>query len=206
LWSYLHIINPLRGCGVNSTLLIPVRGRGVCSLVNREILLQLRSELRSDALLATTIDFSGIRTHKSLHASCVFWPLRHGRSLLLIPVNLVIYFRLWDVATYANLFALLLMSMDHFMAVRFSIRHALIMTQKAIKVAIGISWLTAAILGLQEVISWAWHHIIINVECIPNNTLCFELQGFKLMTAELNVFVRFCPDTLSFRIFSESEL
>jgi len=35
-----------------------VRGRGVFSLVNRGTLLELRSELRSDALLATTIDFS----------------------------------------------------------------------------------------------------------------------------------------------------
>jgi len=43
-----------------SMLLIPVRGRGVCSLVNRKTLLELRSELRSDALSVTTIDFSGI--------------------------------------------------------------------------------------------------------------------------------------------------
>jgi len=41
-------------------LLLPVRGRGACSLVNRETLLELRSELRSDALPVTTIDFSGI--------------------------------------------------------------------------------------------------------------------------------------------------
>jgi len=31
--------------------------------------LELRSELRSDALPATTIDFSGIRTHDSLRAN-----------------------------------------------------------------------------------------------------------------------------------------
>ena len=37
-----------------------VRGREVCSLVNRETLLELRSELRSDALSATTIDLSGL--------------------------------------------------------------------------------------------------------------------------------------------------
>jgi len=43
-----------------SILLIPVRGHGVCSLVNRETLLELRSDLRSDAHPATTIDFSGI--------------------------------------------------------------------------------------------------------------------------------------------------
>jgi len=54
------------------TLIIPVRARGVCSLVKRETLLELRSELRSDALPATTIDFSGIRTHGSLRANRVF--------------------------------------------------------------------------------------------------------------------------------------
>jgi len=43
----------------------PVLGRGGCSLVNRETVLELRSELRSDALPATTIGFSGIRTHDS---------------------------------------------------------------------------------------------------------------------------------------------
>jgi len=42
------------------TLLIPVRGRGVCSLVNRGTLLELRNELRSDDLPVTTIDFCGI--------------------------------------------------------------------------------------------------------------------------------------------------
>jgi len=42
------------------TLLILARGRRVCSLVNRETLLELRSELRSDALSVTAIDFSGI--------------------------------------------------------------------------------------------------------------------------------------------------
>ena len=38
-----------------------VRGRGVCSMVNRETLSEHRSELRSDALPATT----------------VFWDLTH---------------------------------------------------------------------------------------------------------------------------------
>jgi len=97
--SYLHIINPcsgswslystllipaqghgvistllisVQGHGVISTLLIPVWCHGVCSLINGETLLEVRSELRSDALLATTIDFSGIRTHDSLCANPVF--------------------------------------------------------------------------------------------------------------------------------------
>ena len=55
-----------------STLLIPVLGRGVFYLVNREILLELGSKSRSDALSATTIDLSGIRTHDSLRANHVF--------------------------------------------------------------------------------------------------------------------------------------
>ena len=54
-----------------STLLIPVRGCGVFSLVNRETLLELRSELRSDALPVTTIYFPDIRTH----AACESRPL-----------------------------------------------------------------------------------------------------------------------------------
>ena len=54
-----------------STLLIPVRSRGVCSLVNRETLLGLWSEFRSDAPPATTIDFSEIRIHDSLCANRV---------------------------------------------------------------------------------------------------------------------------------------
>jgi len=40
--------------------IFPVRGRGVCSMVNRETLSEHRSELGSDALPATTVDFSGI--------------------------------------------------------------------------------------------------------------------------------------------------
>ena len=62
----------VQGHGVISTLLIPVWCHGVCSLINGETLLEVRSELRSDALLATTIDFSGIRTHDSLCANPVF--------------------------------------------------------------------------------------------------------------------------------------
>jgi len=53
------------------TLLIAVR-QGAHSLVKRETLLKLRRELRLDALLAATIDFSGIQTHNSLRAYCVF--------------------------------------------------------------------------------------------------------------------------------------
>jgi len=55
-----HIINPCEGSwSLYSTLLIPMRGHGVCSLVDRKTLLTLRSELRSVALPATIIDFSG---------------------------------------------------------------------------------------------------------------------------------------------------
>ena len=57
--------------GLYSALLIPVRGRLVCSLVDRETLLGLMSELRSNALPATTIDFSRIRTQDSLRANRV---------------------------------------------------------------------------------------------------------------------------------------
>jgi len=41
-------------------IITPYVGRGVCSLVNRETLLDLRSELRSNALpAATTVAFLG---------------------------------------------------------------------------------------------------------------------------------------------------
>ena len=36
---------------------------------------------RINALLVTTIDFFGIRTHNSLHAKWVFYPLSHGYTL-----------------------------------------------------------------------------------------------------------------------------
>ena len=40
--------------------IFPVRGHGVCSLVNEDTLLELRSKLTSDAFPVTTGDFSGI--------------------------------------------------------------------------------------------------------------------------------------------------
>jgi len=52
----LHIITPCAGCAV-------------CTLVNSETLLEFRSELRSDALPVTAIDFSEIRTLASLNAN-----------------------------------------------------------------------------------------------------------------------------------------
>ena len=55
-----------------STLLISVRDSAVCSLVNWETLLKQGSELRSNGLPVTTVDFSGIRTHDSLRANHVF--------------------------------------------------------------------------------------------------------------------------------------
>jgi len=57
---YSHIVNPC------------IRGHGACSLVNRETLLELRNELRLDALPVTTIDCSGIRTRDSPSANRVF--------------------------------------------------------------------------------------------------------------------------------------
>ena len=57
----LHITNPWAGSwSLYSALSISVRGRGVCSLVNRETLLELRSEFRLDALPAVTMRSSGL--------------------------------------------------------------------------------------------------------------------------------------------------
>jgi len=94
--GYNHIVLQHTGC--NETLnyhwflvlfILPiyrVRGCGICSLVNRKILLELRSKLRSDALPVTTIDFfwdlspwvteckSSIRQHG------ISWDSRHCNS------------------------------------------------------------------------------------------------------------------------------
>ena len=69
LFLFILPIFSVRGPGVGS----PVRGPGIYSLVNREtLLLELRSELRWCALPVATIDFSGIWTHDSLRANCVY--------------------------------------------------------------------------------------------------------------------------------------
>ena len=56
--NILRIINPYRG--------------GVSEFANAVTLSMLRSESRSDALPATMMNFSGLRTHDSLHAHSVF--------------------------------------------------------------------------------------------------------------------------------------
>jgi len=67
------LLIPVRG--LCSTFLIPVGGRGVCFLVNRETLLELRSKLRLTSLPASTINSSRVRTHNSLSANRAFHPL-----------------------------------------------------------------------------------------------------------------------------------
>ena len=64
--------------------IFPVTGRGFYApdiLCNgswsllpglQESSLELKIELKSDALLVTTIDFSGLQTHDSLHTNRVF--------------------------------------------------------------------------------------------------------------------------------------
>ena len=52
--------------------IFPVRGHGVCSQINRETLLELRSELRLDALPVTTIDFFwGLNPRLTVCKSCI---------------------------------------------------------------------------------------------------------------------------------------
>jgi len=67
--AYTHFIYRFR---LYTTLLTPVRGCGVCSLVNGETSVKLKSKLKLDALVATTIDFSEIRTYDSLSANRIF--------------------------------------------------------------------------------------------------------------------------------------
>jgi len=69
-------------CFRYSTVLIPVRGLEVHWLVGIETLLELRSELRLDALPDTTIEFSGIQIHKSLRANTVLDVPRHSGNVL----------------------------------------------------------------------------------------------------------------------------
>ena len=54
-------------------------------MVNRETLSEHRSEYRLDALPATTVDFSGIRTHDSL---CANHALTTKPRLLIEPSNI----------------------------------------------------------------------------------------------------------------------
>jgi len=52
---------------------VTISGTGSWSLqANRETLLELRSEFRSDALFVTAIGESGIRTHDLRHAKDAF--------------------------------------------------------------------------------------------------------------------------------------
>lgn len=48
--------------------------------------------------------------------------------------------RLWDVGTNANMFALLLMTIDHLIAVHWSLKHATVITRRWIVGACVIAW------------------------------------------------------------------
>lgn len=52
--------------------------------------------------------------------------------------------------TYANLFGLLLMTGDHFIAVRFSLKHRIWMRKRVIFSLISLAWVLAVILGFLE--------------------------------------------------------
>ena len=77
--NHTHSFAPIYTPHIN-----PSTGVGVCSLVNRETLLELRSEIRLDAVPTTTIGFSGIRTRNSLRANLVFLPLSRLSIILFL--------------------------------------------------------------------------------------------------------------------------
>ena len=56
-----------------SKSLFPMRGHGICSPINRETLLELRSELGLDAHPATIADFSGVLAHDTSQVNRVFY-------------------------------------------------------------------------------------------------------------------------------------
>jgi len=75
--------------------IFPVRGHGVCSLVNRKTLLEHRSKLRSDALPATTMDsFWDSNPQLAARKSCILTikprllPIKHIKLPLEIRLGI----------------------------------------------------------------------------------------------------------------------
>ena len=58
----------------------------------------------------------------------------------------------WDIGTAANILGLVLMSVDHFVAVRWPLKHHILLSKSTLEVIIGISWILACIL-------WAIYYI-----------------------------------------------
>ena len=58
-------------------IIIPCTGSCVCYVVNKETLLELRTDLRWDTVPATIIDFSWIGTRDLLYTSRIVSPLSH---------------------------------------------------------------------------------------------------------------------------------
>ncbi|XP_067935024.1 lysophosphatidic acid receptor 2-like [Watersipora subatra] len=60
--------------------------------------------------------------------------------------------RFFDVGTTANLVGLLLMSLDHFIVVRFSLQHRLLMRSRVVFSLLSVGWALSAVLGLLKCI------------------------------------------------------
>ncbi|XP_067942563.1 C-C chemokine receptor type 3-like [Watersipora subatra] len=58
--------------------------------------------------------------------------------------------KIWNAGTYANLFGLLLMTVDHFIAVRWSLMHITVITKKWAVQAVLVVWLLAVVLAFLE--------------------------------------------------------
>jgi len=94
-YQTLKFSHTFRLCSIS---LFPVRGYEVCSLGSRGTLSVLRGELGSDALPATVIDLSGMRTHNTLSKRCIVrllsanpWLLNIALALPFFLLGLILY-------------------------------------------------------------------------------------------------------------------
>lgn len=87
-------------------------------------------------------------------------------------------FRCWAVGTIANLLGLMLMSIDHFVAIRWSIKHPILMRKRVILSLIGSTWIVAIING-------ALYHLIIYKNINKTHAL---LQGYSIDASESDEF------------------
>ena len=56
--------------------------------------------------------------------------------------------RLWMIGPWANLFGLVLMTLDHFIAIRWPLKHRILMSKRTVEIMIGCSWIFAVICGI----------------------------------------------------------
>lgn len=87
---------------------------------------------------------------------------------------------IWNAATTANLVGLMLMSVDHFVAIKFSLKHAVIMRKRTIITAIVCSWIVSLFLGLLDRILIASNRELANISNIHRSKVDSSMPFFCL--------------------------